>query len=127
MKKFWVAFIVCSICTFLIAWSRDVFVQTAPKYVFQILSDSFLVVGMLATCFALLIFVSNEGTFDLIVYGVRSFWSFFKKDMTRKYDTFFDYRMTRQEKKLPFLFLLICGVIFLLMSVVMYAGYYQYL
>ena len=127
MKKFWISFIVCSVCSLLTAWLRGVFVQTAPIYVFHILSDSFLVVGILATCIALLIFVSNEGTFDMIVYGLKSFWSFFKKDMSRKHDTFYDYRTARQEKKVPFLFLLICGLFFLLMSVLMSAGYRVYL
>lgn len=127
VKKFWVSFIVCSICTFLLAWSRGIFAQTALIHVFHILSDSFLVVGILAACIALMLFVSNEGTFDIVVYGLRTFWSFFRKDMSRKYDTFYDYRSARQEKKVPFLFLLACGGFFLLMSALMYAAYRRYL
>lgn len=127
VKKFWISFIVCSICTFLIAWARGIFVQAAPIHVFRILSDSFLVVGILAVCIALLLFVSNEGTFDMIVYGLRTFWSFFRKGMSRQFDTFYDYRVARQEKKIPFLFLLICGGIFFLMSVLMYMIYRELL
>ena len=127
IKKFGVSFIVCSICTFLIAWARGVFEQTAPIYVFHILSDSFLVVGIVTTCIALLLFVGNEGTFDMISYGLQTFFSFIKKDMSRRYETFYDYRVAKQEKKLPFLFLLLCGGIFLLMSVLMYVGYYKYM
>lgn len=127
IKKFCVAFIVCSICTSLTAWARGVFEQTALIHVFHILSDSFLVVGIVATCIALLLFVSNEGTFDMIVYGVQTFWGVFKKDMSRKYDTFYDYRVARQEKKKPFMFLLVCGALFLLMSALMYAVYRRYL
>lgn len=80
---------------------------------------------MLATCIALLVFVSNEGMFDGIAYGLKAFWSFFRKDMLRKYDTFFDYREARKERKSPFLFLLACGGIFLLMAGLMYAFYYK--
>lgn len=127
MKKFRVSFVVCSICTFLTAWSRGVFAQTAPIYVFHILSDSFLAVGMTATCIALLLFVSNEGTLDMIVYGLQVLGCLFKKDMSRRHDTFHDYRMARQEKKSPFLFLLACGGFFLLMSVLTYVGYRIYL
>lgn len=127
IKKFWVSFIVCSICTFLIAWSRGIFTRTAPVHVFRILSDSFLVVGILASCIALLIFVSNEGTFDSIAYGLQTFWGFFRKDMSRRYDTFYDYREAKQEKKVPFLFLLACGGFFLLMAVLMYAAYCRFL
>ncbi|MCI9338372.1 MAG: DUF3899 domain-containing protein [Lachnospiraceae bacterium] len=122
-KRFWISFVICSVCTFLTAWARGVFEQTAPVYVFQVLSDSFLVVGMVATCIALLLFTGNEGTFDMIVYGVQTFWSVFRKDMSRKYETFYDYRVARQEKKSPFLFLLVCGGVFLLMSGAMYAVY----
>ena len=127
MKKFWVSFIICSICTIVMAWLRGVFEQTSPVYVFHILSDCFLIVGILAACIALLLFVSNEGTFDIFVYGMQSFWGFFRNDRPGKYDTFYDYRMARQEKKVPFLFLLACGGIFLLMSVLMYGGYCIYL
>ena len=125
-KRFWISFLICSVCTFLTAWLRGVFSQTAPVYVFQILSDSFLIVGITATCIAVLLFVSNEGTFDMIVYGVQTFWSSFRRDMSRKYETFYDYRVARQERKVPFLFLLACGGIFLLMSVLMYVAYSRY-
>jgi len=123
VKKFWVSFMICSVCTFLIAWSRGIFEQAAPIYVFQILSDSFLVVGIVAACIALLLFVSNEGSFDIIAYGLKTFWSFFRRDMSKQYDTFYDYRMARQKKKIPFLFLLLCGVFFFFMSVLMYMAY----
>ena len=122
-KKFWISLCVCAVSTFLTACLLDVFGQTDPASVFRILSDSFLVVGMVATCIALLLFASNEGTFDMIVYGVATFWSVFRRDMWRKYDTFYDYRVARQEKKVPFLFLLACGIIFLLASALMYVVY----
>lgn len=127
IKKFCAAFIVCSICTFLIAWARGVFEQTAPIYIYHILSDSFLVVGIVTTCIALLLFVGNEGTFDMISYGLQIFFSFFKKDMARRYETFYDYRVAKQERKLPFLFLLVCGGLFLFLSMLMYVGYCKYL
>ena len=126
-KRFWISFLICSVCSLLTAWSRGVFSQKAPIGVLHILSDSFLVVGVLAVCIAVLLFVSNEGTFDIFVYGLQSFWSFFRKDMSRKYETFFDYRIARQEKKVPFLFLFVCGSIFLFLSVLMYAAYRKYI
>ena len=43
-----------------------------------------------------------------------------------KYDTFYDYRVSREEKKLPYGFLLICGLIFLAVAFVMYFLYRQY-
>ena len=108
-KKFWISLCICSVCTFLTAWLMGVFGQTDAESVFRILSDSFL--------------ASNEGTFDMIAYGLQTFWGVFRKDMSRKYDTFYDYRVARQEKKAPFLFLLACGGVFLLVSVAMYAAY----
>ncbi len=122
-KKFGISLLVCSICALLLAWARGVFAQTAPVSVFHILSDCFLAVGIVASCIALLIFVSNEGTFDIFVYGLRVFWGFFRKGTPLREDTFFDYRETRQGKKVPFAFLLSCGGIFLLLSILMYLAY----
>lgn len=110
----------------LIMWFKDLFVQTDPKTIFHILCDAFFVTGTVTTSAGLLVFSSNEGTFDMLVYGVKSFMDMFRKNSLKKYDTFYDYRMSRAEKKLSFGFLLICGVLFLALSFVMYYFYYQY-
>ena len=106
--------------------SKDIFAQTVQKDVYHILCDAFFVVGVLIECVGLLIFSSNEGTFDIIVYGVSSFVDMFKKQPNRKYETFYDYRAARQDKKIKFAYLLIVGLVFLAVSGVMLYLYHQY-
>lgn len=110
----------------LIVFSKDIFAQTTAARVYHILCDAFFAAGTFITCAGLLIFSSNEGTFDMMIYGVRSFIDIFRKTSQLKYDSFYDYRSSRAEKKLPFGFLLICGLGFLAVSFVMYYLFCQY-
>lgn len=126
MRKYWITLLVESVLTALIAYGKDVFAQTAPVTVYHILCDSFFVVGTVTLCAGLLVFSSNEGTFDMLMFGVRTFVDAFRKESAKKYDTFYDYRVSRQEKKLPYGFLMICGLIFLAVAFVMYYLYRQY-
>lgn len=124
--KYWITLAVDIIAALLIMWSKDLFVQTDPKTIFHILCDAFFVVGFVTTSAGLLVFSSNEGTFDMLVYGVKSFADMFRKNSIRKYETFYDYRMSKADQKIKFGFLLICGGAFLVLSFVMYYFYYQY-
>ena len=125
-KKYLITLLTGFALVALILWSKDIFSQTEPKAIFHILTDGFFVVGVLMTCVALLIFSSNEGSFDILVYGVSSFLDMFRKTSLKKYETFFDYRESRADKKLKFGFMLICGLFFLAISFVMYYLYCQY-
>lgn len=126
IKKYLITLIIGFSVAFLIAWSKDVFAATALVKVFHILCDSFFVVGVVMSCAGLLVFSSNEGTFDMLIYGVSSFIDMFRKTSRKKYDTFYDYRVARADKKIRFGFLLICGLFFVAISFVMYFLYRQY-
>lgn len=129
MKKFikyLVAFSSGCAVSLLIMLSKNLFSKTALLDIYQILTDSFFVVGVLMVCAGLFVFACcNEGAFDGLTYAVSSFFSMFKKDHARKYDTYYDYRQRRQGKKLPFLFLILCGAIFLIASVITYVLFMQ--
>lgn len=109
-----------------IAFSRGILEQTAPVNIYHILCDSFFVVGTLVAAIGALIFVSNEGAFDPIVYGLRSFFNIFKKREKRNMESYYDFRMARSAHKFPFGFILICGMILLAVSAVMYVLYSKY-
>lgn len=102
-----------------IAWAKDVFAQTEPAAIYHILCDCFFAVGTVMCCAGLLVFSSNEGTFDMIVYGVSSFIDLFRAQSKKKYHTFYDYRESRTDVKFPFAFLLFCGLLFVAVSLVM--------
>ena len=109
-----------------ILWLKDFFGQTEPKLIFHILCDGFFVVGVVLVCIGLLIFSSNEGTFAGLTYSVKSFIDLFRKTGMKKYDSYYDYKAARTEKKIPFGFLLICGLLFIAVSLVMLYFYYLY-
>ncbi len=126
LKKYLITVLVGLCAVGLILWSKDILAQTAPVAVFHILCDAFFAVGTLLVCAGLLVLSSNEGTFDMIVYGMSSFLDLFRQVSRKKYKTFYDYRDSRADKKMRFGFLLICGVLFLAVSMVMYYFYRQY-
>ena len=119
LRKYFITLTVGLAAGVAIAWAKGVFAQTDPASVFHILCDCFFAVGTVLCCAGLLIFSSNEGTFDMLSYGVSSFLDLFRAKSKKKYDTFFDYRESKADKKIRFGFLLICGMIFLAASLAM--------
>ena len=126
LRKYLITLIIGFSAVALLAWSKELFVQTQLVNIFHILCDCFFAVGVVMTCIGLLIFSSNEGTFDAIVYGVGTFFDMFRKQRKMKYETLYDYRLSREEKKISFGFLLICGMFVLAISLVMYLLYRKY-
>lgn len=124
--KFLISLLVGFLCVAGIALTKDIFSQTEPVKVYHILCDAFFAVGVVMFNFGLLIFTTNEGVFDMAVYGLQSFFDLFRKHSMKKYETFYDYRMSRADKKLKFGFLLISGAILLAVSLIMYCLYRQY-
>ena len=126
ITKFLITLGIGVVLTGWIAVSRGLLEQVEPVRIYHILCDSFFVVGVLISAVGSLIFVSNEGAFDPLVYGVRSFFNIFKKRENRKTQTYYDFRMARAEQKFSFGYILIGGLIFLAVSAVMYMLYRQY-
>lgn len=126
MKKYAITMAIGLVLTALLAWSRDILEQTALVNIFHILCDSFFVVGVVLAGFGALVFVSNEGAFDGIVYGVRSFAQIFRKAEKRIQESYFDFRSRRAQTKFGFAFILICGLILIAVSLVMYVLYCKY-
>ena len=106
--------------------SKDIFGQTQLVNVLHILCDGFFVMGVVLTGFGALIFTSNEGAFDMMAFGLQSFWDLFRKERKLKGVTYYDYQVARSEKKLKFGFILICGLAFLAVAVVFFLLYQQH-
>lgn len=98
------------------------------KEMMRYFTDSFFAVGVICAGFGLLVFASNGGAFDIIVYGVARFFSLFKKKPNDvKYVTYYDYHIAKAErKKTEFLFLIIVGLVFIGISMIFLAQWYQY-
>ena len=104
---------------------RDVFAVTDTATVFLHLTDAFFISGVLITSAGLLVFTSNQGAWDMLAYGVSSFMDLFRKREKKKYDSFYDYKESKSDKKYSFGFLLICGAVFLAVSMIMLYLHYQ--
>ena len=125
-KKYLITLLVGFIGVFCILWAKEIFAQTEAVKIFHILCDAFFVVGVVITGAGLLVFSSNEGSFDMIVYGVSSFFDLFRKVSKKKYPTFYDYKVSREDKKIKFGFMLICGIFFLVIAFIMFFISRQY-
>ena len=107
------------VITLFILLSRDVFHQTDSKVIFHILSDAFFIPGILITCVGLLVFSSNQGSFDMIIYGFKSFINIFRKDLNaRKHKTFYDYKEAKKDNKRSFGYICLVGLGFLAVTAV---------
>jgi hypothetical protein len=126
MKKYIITSTIGLVIAILIALSKDVFGQSELKNVHHILCDAFFVSGTCITCYGLLVFSSNEGTFDMLVYGVKKFVGLFKdKTYTEKHKTFYDYKQALGEKKISFAYLIYVGLALIGISMIFLLAYYN--
>ncbi len=123
--KYLVTLLIGGAGVLLILFYKDLFSATEPVLIYHILCDAFFVVGVVMTGFGLLVFCSNEGTFDGVTYAVSSFINMFKKNPKKQYDSYYDYKESKGERKVSFGYIVICGLIFLAVSGIMYYLYSQ--
>ncbi len=98
----------------------QLFTQTDPLMIVKILSDSFTLPGALFIGVALLGWISSKGVFDIFGYSMKGLFSLWKKESYYKQESFYDYRVQKDEKRKPFnLPMLLVGLVFLLFGVVM--------
>ncbi len=126
VKKYGITIAVGLLAVLVVAWAMGLFRMSHPVWVLHILCDAFFAVGAVFLGLGLLVYVSNEGTFDMAVYGVKSLFGAFRKDSVKQYDTYYDYREARAERKVSFGFLLVCSGLFLAVALVLYYCYSQY-
>ena len=123
--KYLVTFCVGAILSAIVMYSKGLFAQTDAATIYHILSDSFIVAGVLLGGLGLLVFVSNEGVFDILVFGTKQFFGFFRKAKTQKFADFYEYKEAQAQKKLKFGSILVVGAFFIALSAVMLVLYKQ--
>ena len=102
---------------------RGIFSEDDPKEVMKYLCDGFFISSICVGGLGLLVFCSNEGAFDMIVYGLKSFLGFFMSKREKKYDSFYDYRVEKAKNKIRMGFILYVGIFLLLIAVIFYLIY----
>ncbi len=109
----------------LVLLAKDVFHETETHKVFQALSDAGFVPAVLLTGYGALVIATKGGTFDMLSYGLSCLFSMMRRDPTRKYKTFYDYRVAQSEKPRSFGYLLVAGAVFFALSVLFLVIYYH--
>ena len=108
-----------SILAFVIAVLFGLFQYQEAFRKLAALCDGFFISGFFCLAVGVLLFVHNNGFFDIIVYGMFRFVTLFMKKKKHNYETFYDYSVMRAEKpKVEFGYFLIIGAIFILVSLV---------
>lgn len=126
-SKYFITIFIGVAISMMIMLAKNVFVVKDTKEVLQILVDSFFVSGILIFGFGLLVVSSNGGTFDMVVFGVQKAIGAFKKDLSKeKYKTFYDYRKAKLENQHSYLYLIIIGGVFILISLIILVFYYKF-
>ena len=90
----------------------QLFTETEPLKIVKILSDAFTLPGVLFIGIAVMGWISSKGTFDIFGYSVRGLFDLWKKESYYKTESFYDYRVKKDEKRKPFnlpMFLVGCG------------------
>lgn len=115
---------VCSIgALFAYLILKKVFSGELDKYtLYRTLCDGFFIVGAINLCFAALKFVTYEGAFDSLAYGVKSFFHLRKPTKNfEQAENYGDYVTKKKENRtLDCLFELAIGVPFLIVCLVFF-------
>ena len=99
------------------AWK--LFAQTDPLTIVKILSDCFFLPGVLLVGMALIGWVASKGTFDIFGYSFHGLIGLFKSESYYKNESFYDYRVKKDEKRKPFnKEMLLVGLVFLILGII---------
>lgn len=89
--------------------------------------DAFFVACAVLIASSLIYLATNEGSFDVISVGFSNLFSTMKKNGSKKYDGLFEYReiknAKRSEHRFSFLPILVSGVIYLIISIILFIIY----
>lgn len=95
-------------------------ITSERQKVFFVLCNGFFISGVLCTSLGLMVFASDAGAFDMLIYGIRRFISLFQRDINKiKYKTFYDYRMAKEGKpKRSFFYMIAVGLVYIGISLI---------
>ena len=130
-KGFVIGLIICIIINCLITFSvAMVKIANYPSdniNYLSVLTDGFTISGGLMSLFYLLVFVSDEGAFDILSYSIQLVWNVtFHKNVreTKLPKTYAEYRALKRAKpRLDVKFILYSGLLFLFIGIVFWAIY----
>lgn len=124
-KKFCVLIAIGLAFALLMSFWSDLYGAKDATTVFKILCDCFTVPAILYLGFGLLLWSGNEGTFDMLGYGVKSFFGMFSHKSRQEKESFYDYRQRKHAQQKVFAEYLWAGLVFLAIALILLFVYYQ--
>ena len=100
-------------------------VRENAREIMGILSNAFLVPGVILAGIGLIIFASNGGAFDMLAFAVIRFFDLFKKDVKGKYKDLYEYRAAKKDREYKTTFMLWVGLAFIALAVIFLICYYN--
>lgn len=123
--KYVIGYAFCAAIAFLYLALRD-FAAAPELEQCRMLSDAFLIPGLLCILVALLIMIANEGTLDGISYMAGRALSMLIPGLRRRDETFYDYIERKRNHRLRgYGFLFVVGGCILIVSLYFYIRFYQ--
>lgn len=123
IKNYLITLIIGLLIAFLVMSLKGAFSEDDSKEVIKHICDGFFISSVCVGGLGLLVFCSNEGAFDMIVYGLKSFLRFFLPKKDKKYDSFYDYRVEKAKNKIRMGFILYVGLFLMLLAIIFYIIY----
>ena len=100
LKPIIFAIVILVICAF----ALDIFGAEDKVEFFKDLSDCFVISGIILSGVGGISWAGNEGAFDMLSFGCKSFFSLFSKSYSKKIPrSFYDYKQEQIEKNRPWL------------------------
>jgi hypothetical protein len=127
-RRIWINYLVAvaigAVITVLAFFALGLFAATETIDIIRKVCDGFIVSGFLVVGAGGLVWLSNEGAFDMIKYGVSSaFTTKFSDPKHRKFKDFYEYREARSKNKAKFIHLLIVGASYFFIGLVFFVVY----
>ena len=127
LKKYVTAFAIMGFATVVILLLRKYFEVATDLERFYHLTDGFTIPGVIMLMVGLLVWIFNQGAFDMLTYGgkmgVRSLIPSYRPYNKRE-ESFYDYKQRQDKKRIKgYSFLFISGGVYLLVGLVFYILY----
>lgn len=126
MKKYFITLLCGGVIMYLLFTIRGTFAQEDNVIVIKDISDAFTSAGILILCCGALVFISNQGMFNMISYSFKKVAFSFRKDHTKRMNKLYhEYNREQQETPASMAHLFVVGSILLLIGTVFVFVYYN--
>lgn len=125
IKKYVIAFVVMGLISFLVLSLREFSPVLSGQEKYLDLADAFTIPAVVMIMAGLLVWVSSQGGFDMISYGLVRAKDSLIPGSRHSGEQFYDYKL-RQDKKRPkgYSFMFISGGIYLIPAIIFNILYY---